>query len=407
MSITEPGHYHDGGGLYVHVTKNGGRSWIFRYSVIDASGKRRSRDMGLGPLKDVSLAKARELARGLREARQTRDGKDPIETRKDEVRAARLAQAKVQTFKVCAEAYIEAHKSGWRNAKHADQWLSTFRSHVWPVFGEVAVSAVDTGLVVKALQPIWSDIPETASRVRGRIEAVLDWAKAREFRDGDNPARWRGHLDHLLPAPTKVRKVVHHPALPYSKIAAFLTILRQQPGQVPLALEFLILTATRTSETTGARWSEISLPERLWIIPAGRIKSGREHRVPLSDRAMEILASVKAEQETTEDGLGEFVFPGRRSTEHMSNMSMLKLLARMGKTDITVHGFRSTFRDWVSETTDYSREVAEMALAHTVGDKVEAAYRRGDLFEKRKALMQEWSEFCCVNVETEKSILAA
>lgn len=348
--------------------------------------------MGLGRLIDISLAEARELARQLRKDRLA--GVDPIEARKEKVRADRLAQAKIQTFQVCAEAYVEAHKAGWRNAKHADQWLSTFRTHVWPVFGGVAVSTVDTGLVVKALQPIWSEIPETASRIRGRIEAVLDWAKAREFRDGDNPARWRGHLDHLLPAPTKVRKVVHHPALPYTKIATFLMALRQQPGPVAPALEFLILTASRTGEATGAKWSEISLPEKLWVVPADRIKSGREHRVPLSGRATEILAGIKVEQEASEEGLGEFVFPGRRRTEHMSNMSMLKLLARMGRTDITVHGFRSTFRDWVSEMTEYSREVAEMALAHTVGDKVEAAYRRGDLFEKRRKMMDEWERFC-------------
>lgn len=382
--------YHDGGGLYLQITKNGGRSWIFRYSIVDEQGRRKGREMGLGRVELVSLAEVRAAAQQLRKDRLA--GIDPIEARKQRRRDEQLAKARALSFKDCAVAYVVAHQSGWRNAKHADQWLSTLKSHIWPVFGDMAVGAVDTAAVIKALEPIWSEIPETASRVRGRVEAVLDWAKAREFRSGENPARWRGHLDNLLPAPTKVRKVKHHPALPYQEVATFLSTLRDQSGPTALALEFLILTAARTGETIGASWEEISFSDRMWVIPAGRIKSHREHRVPLSARALEILNLLKGN--TPEEELEGYIFKGQKEMEHLSSMAMLKLLARMNRSDITVHGFRSTFRDWVSECTDYSREVAEMALAHTVGDKVEAAYRRGDLLEKRRLLMSDWAIFC-------------
>lgn len=319
-------------------------------------------------------------------------GIDPIEARKAKREAERAARASAKTFKQCAEAYIAVHKTGWRNEKHGDQWRNTFERHVWPEFGSTPVAQVNTDRVLKVLEPIWSSIPETASRIRGRIEAVLDWASARGYRSGDNPARWRGHLDHLLPAPTKVRKVVHHPALHYNQVGTFIAALRMKEGLAARALEFLILTATRTGETIGARWEEIDLAERLWVIPAHRIKSGREHRVPLSGRAVEILNALASERKALKGQ--DFVFPAVRAKTHLSSLAMLKLIARMGYSHITVHGFRSTFRDWTAETTDYSREVSEMSLAHAIGDKVEAAYRRGDLFEKRRRLINEWADFC-------------
>lgn len=404
-ALTKIGKHHDGGGLYLQIKKGGHRSWIFRYSVVDAQGRRKGREMGLGRLEDVSLAKAREITQQLRKDRQAEI--DPIEERRKRRKEERLAKAQLKTFKDCSEAYVKSHRAGWRSAKHADQWLSTFRIYVWPVFGQSAVALVDTELVLQALEPIWAEIPETATRVRGRIEAVLDWAKARKLREGDNPARWRGHLDKLLPAPAKMRRVKHHPALPYVDVPDFMKDLRGQESQAALALELVILTATRTSETTGARWTELSLDEGLWIIPADRIKSGREHRIPLSNRAIEILTTIKSTQEREFGEVCEFVFPGRRRDQPMSNMAMLKLLVRMDRSDITVHGFRSTFRDWVSEATDYSSDVAEMALAHTVGSKVEAAYRRGDLLEKRRCLMVDWAAYCKLKCAVSSAYRAA
>jgi integrase len=292
------------------------------------------------------------------------------------------------TFDACAAAYIDAHKSSWRNAKHRDQWPNTLNTYASPVFGSLPVQAVDVGLVMKALEPIWKIKSETASRLRGRIEAVLDWATVRGYRKGDNPARWRGHLDKLLPARSKVQKVEHHSALPYGGLADFVAVLRGQDGIAARALEFLILTATRTGEVIGARWDEVDLGEKIWVVPAARMKAGREHRVPLSAVAAAILEEMKKIRE------GEFVFPGGKKGRPLSNMAMLAVLKRIGRSDLTAHGFRSSFRDWAAERTNFPREVAEMALAHTVGDKVEAAYRRGDLFQKRRQMMDGWARFC-------------
>jgi integrase len=252
------------------------------------------------------------------------------------------------------------------------------------------VQAVDVGLVMKVLEPIWTTKPETASRFRGRIEAVLDWATVRGYRKGENPARWRGHLDKLLPARSRVRKVEHHPALGYDELSDFIAVLRDQEGIAARALEFLILTATRTGEVIGARWDEIDLEEKVWIVPAARMKAGREHRVPLSTPAMVILGEM---QEICES---DFVFPGGKKDKPLSNMAMLAVLKRMGRSDLTAHGFRSSFRDWAAERTNFPYEVAEMALAHTVSDKVEAAYRRGDLFQKRRQIMEAWARFCAL-----------
>lgn len=272
--------------------------------------------------------------------------------------------------------------------KHFRQWESTLATYVYPVFGNLPVAAIDTGLVTRVLEPIWFTKAETASRVRGRIECILDWAIAREYRPSDNPARWKGHLDKLLPQQQKIRKVNHHAALPYTDLPLFLANLGEQGGIAARGLEFAILTACRTGEVIGAMFEEVDIEEAIWTIPAERMKGGRTHRVPLSDRAVEIVSTMKQIQTS------EYLFPGPNLQRPLSNMAFLQLLRRMGRDDITVHGFRSTFRDWAAECTSYPREVAEMALAHAIGNKVEAAYRRGDMFEKRSNLMQDWADYC-------------
>jgi integrase len=344
--------------------------------------------MGMGPLHTVSLAEARKRAAEHRLRRH--DGIDPIEARRAERLQARLDAAKAITFKECAEGYIKAHRAGWRNGKHAAQWEATLGTYAEPIIGNLSVQAIDTTLVLKALEPIWTAKPETAGRVRGRIEVILDWAKVRGYRQGENPARWRGHLDKLLPARGKVRKVEHHAALPYSKLLGFLIGLREQESISARALEFTILTAARTGEVIGVRWSEIDLINKTWTVPAGRMKAGREHRVPLSPRALAILEDMQ-EHRHADDG---FVFPGGKPGKPLSNMAFLMLLRRMDRGDLTAHGFRSSFRDWAAERTNFPPEVAEMALAHTVSDKTVAAYNRSDLFERRRRLMQQWATFC-------------
>ncbi|HJU16855.1 MAG TPA: integrase arm-type DNA-binding domain-containing protein [Stellaceae bacterium] len=377
----KPGMHADGGGLYLQVTESGARTWIYRFML-----NGRAREMGLGPLHTIALAEAREKARECRKLRL--EGIDPIEARNAKKTEARLAAATAMTFRECAEACIAAHKAGWKNSKHAAQWPSTLTTYVYPIFGDLPVQAIDTGLVMKALEPIWTAKPETASRVRGRIESVLDWATARGYRKGENPARWRGHLENLLPKKSKVQRVEHHAALPYGEIGEFMAALRQQDGIAARALEFAILTAARTGEVIGARWEEFDLTERTWTVPGERIKAGKEHRVPLSGRALAILEEMAAIRQS------DFVFPGGRAGRPLSDMALLMTLRRMGRGDLTAHGFRSTFRDWAAERTNFPSEVAEMALAHTVPDKVEAAYRRGDLFQKRRQLMEAWAKHC-------------
>jgi integrase len=377
------GYLADGGGLYLQVSDSGSKSWVFRYR--DAG---RLREMGLGPTHTVTLAEAREAALLCR--KQRLGGLDPIEARRSSRAAARLDAAKAMTFRQCGEAYIEAHKPGWRNAKHAAQWAATLATYAYPILGDLSVQAIDVALVTKVLEPIWIAKNETASRVRGRMEAVLDWARVRGYRAGDNPARWRGHLGHLLSERGKIAKVAHHAALPYLEIAGFVEELRGQPGVSARALEFAILTAARTGEVIGARWSEIDLAQGTWTIPAERMKGGKEHRVPLSAPALAVLARVPG------GGPSEFVFPGGKPGKGLSNMALLSLLRRMHRADLTAHGFRSTFRDWAAERTNYPREVAEQALAHSLPDKVEAAYRRSDLFKKRRGLMEAWGDHCSV-----------
>jgi integrase len=376
-----PGYYADGAGLYLQVSGSLTKSWIFRYSRA-----RKEREMGLGALHTVSLAEAREAARTCRSILQA--GGDPLEKRKAEQLVGQLERAKAITFDDCAASYIATHRGSWKNAKHAAQWESTIATYVSPVVGSLPVAAVDTALVVKVLQPIWQEKTETATRVRSRIENILDWATVSHFRAGENPARWRGHLDKLLAAPEKVTRVVHHPALPWQQIGDFLTELRQREGIAARAVEFGILTAARSGETRGAVWSEIDMDAEVWTVPAERMKAEREHRVPLSTAALELLKAMPR--------IGDHIFPGQRKDSPLSDMSLTAVLRRMGRDDITIHGFRSTFRDWCAESVgnSFPREVCEHALAHSLPDKVEAAYRRGDLIEKRKVLMQVWADYC-------------
>lgn len=375
-AIKKPGYHADGGGLYLQVSDSGTRSWIYRYT----SGQRR-REMGLGAYPDVTLKAARDKAAECRAMRGS--GKDPLE----EKRAALAAERGTVTFREAAELYIAAHAPGWRNAKHKAQWPNTLKAYAYPVFGDLSVKAVDTPLILKVLEPIWTTKTETAKRLRGRIESVLDWATVRKYRSGENPARWRGHLAKLLAKPTKVAKVKHHPALPYSEVSTFMADLAPQEGVAAKALAFTILTAVRTNEVIGARWDQID--GNTWTIPGDSMKSERDHRVPLSPQAMAILHDMR----TLSDG-GSFVFPGAKRGRHLSNAAMSAVLKRMGHDAITVHGFRSTFRDWCGECTNFPRELAETSLAHVLRDKTEAAYARGDLFKKRMRLMEAWARYC-------------
>jgi integrase len=315
---------------------------------------------------------------------------DPIDARRAGRARQRLDAAKTITFKQCAAAYINAHRAGWRNDKHAGQWSATLATYAYPIIGALPVQAVDMGLVLKVLEPIWTAKPETASRVRGRLESILDFAKVRGERDGENPARWRGHLDKLLPAHSKVRQVEHHAALPYAELPAFLASLGQEEGIAAPSLEFAILTAARTGEVIGARWDEIDLFDKTWTVPAARMKARREHRVPLSPRVLTILEDMQAAR----DAGNAHVFPGGKAGKPLSNMAFLMLLRRMGRGDLTAHGFRATFKTWASERTSFQNEIVEASLAHAIGGKVEQAYQRGDLFDKRRRLMQRWATFC-------------
>jgi integrase len=395
--------YSDGNNLYLNVAGSNERaSWVFRYMI---DGK--ARTMGLGAYGEdrdgnISLATARERAR-VERCKLKLEGVDPLEARRTD-KVARLAeQVPAMTFKDCAAAYIKAHAPSWRNPKHAAQWPASLGAYAYPVFGDLPVADVDTPLVLAALRreiavgetklPLWEARPETATRVRQRIEAIIDWARVGGFRSGDNPARWNGHLEHQLPQRSKVAKVKSHARLePKAEVIAdFMAALRSREGISALALEFTILNAARTGEVIGATWAEIDLDAKVWTVPAERMKAGREHRVPLSDAAFAVIEKVKLSRVSRD----AYVFPGQARGEPLSNMAMAALLnRRMGFADITVHGFRSTFRDWVGETTSTPADVVEMALAHTIKNKVEAAYRRGDLLERRRDLMAAWADVC-------------
>ena len=388
-----PGRYFDAHGLYLQVRNADNKSWLLRY---ERDGKERWH--GLGPVHAFNLKEARLRARKVRQL--LADGVDPIDNRRAERAARALEAAKAMTFKQCAEAYIAANEGAWKNAKHAAQWASTLKTYVYPHIGHLAVADVDTGLVLKCIEPIWRDKTETASRVRGRVESILDWATVRKYRTGDNPARWLGHLEHVLPSKGKLAKVNHHAALPYAELPDFIRRLREREGMAARALELAILTAARTGEIIGTRWDEIDLDDKVWTIPAGRMKGGREHKVTLSERAIQLLRALP-----TEEG-NPHIFIGPRPGSGLSNMSMTAVLRRMGHGDITVHGMRSSFRDWAAERTNYPNHVVEMALAHAVADKVEAAYRRGDLLKKRFALAEAWARFCASPPVTSEGVVA-
>jgi integrase len=388
------GRHGDGGGLALDVEAGAKgrdrqarlrRTWVFRF---------KGRTMGLGAFPDVTLAQARERAADAR--RQLEAGIDPIAARRVQKAAAAVAKAKAMTFDQCRDAYVAGRRETWRNPKHAAQWMSTLETYVTPVFGTLPVQAVDTGLVLKAIEPLWRDKPETASRVRNRIELVLSWAKARGYPEGENPARWRGHLDQILPRVEKARKAKrertgrgeHHAALAYADLPAFMVELRERDGTAVKALEFVILTAARTGEVLGATWDEVDLVDKTWTVPKWRMKKGdREHRVPLSDAALAIIEDMKARREN------DYVFPGNRRAR-LSDMALLMLLRRLKRYDLTTHGFRSTFRDWAADQTNFPGDLAEFALSHRLDDKTEAAYRRSDMLEKRRRLMTAWARYC-------------
>lgn len=388
-AINSPGLYGDGGGLGLRVYPHGGRAWTLRYMI---SGK--AREMGLGNANDVSLARARELAAMARAA--LAEGRDPLGERA-KAEAERAAEdVRATTFETFARTFIHRRKAQWTNEKHCAQWLATLEAYAFPTIGKVAVADIDTGMVLELLNKIWVEKTETARRVRGRIETILDAARIEGKRTGENPARWRGHLQVLLPDPRKVRTVLHHASLGYAALPEFMANLKAQPGEAARALRFAILTAARTGEIIGATWNEIDLERRVWTIPAARMKAGREHRAPLSAQAVAILKQQLdlRKQEKVKHSPEHYVFglPGRG----MSNGAMLALLDRMDlRGTITPHGMRSTFRTWVAEQTAYPREVAEAALAHVNTDETEAAYQRSDFFERRRALMAEWAEFAC------------
>jgi integrase len=382
-----PGRYHDQLGLYLQVPVPGSRSprpnrasWLFRYERYG-----RERWMGLGALQTYGLSEARELARKARQ--QLHQGIDPVDARRAERQARALESARTMTFEKAAKEYFDSHERKWRNPKSRAQFLSSLRAYAFPVIGRLSAATIGTGEILRVLEPIWLLKTETASRVRGRIEAVLDWATVRGYRTGDNPARWNGHLSEVLPGRASIQKPRHHAALPFAELPAFLAELRQREGVAARALEFLILTAARTGELIGAAWDEVDLTANVWTIPGSRMKAGKEHRVPLSDRALQILRELPRENGNS------YVFAGPKKGAGLSNMAMANVLARLGRDDITVHGFRSTFRDWAAERTNCANHVLEMALSHVIGDKVEAAYRRGDLFDKRRKLMEAWARF--------------
>jgi integrase len=378
--IAKAGKYSDGKGLYLQVTQRLVRSWIFRY---ERGGVEHY--MGLGAVYSVGLAEAREEARKARLLLQ--QGIDPLQHKTELVAKNRAVTASSKVFEECVQEYISSHKDSWRNEKHGKQWESTLLKYACPRLGRMDVRLINTALVLQVLEPIWKTKTETATRLRERIERVLAWAATKGYREGENPARWSGHLEELLPKPSKLKQVKHHPSLPYMQIGAFLRLLRLEKGVAAQALEFTILTASRTGEVRFAKWDEIDLAAKVWVIPAARMKTSREHRVPLVDETIAILERMK--------GLDTFwVFPSARLDKPMSNMAMLAVLERMQQMDITVHGFRLTFRVWAAEQTTYPKELPEMALAHSVGSAVEEAYQRADLFERRRAVMADWANWC-------------
>ena len=379
VETAQPGKYEDGGGLRLVVSANGSKRWVLRFTI---DGKRR--EMGLGPYPVVTLEAAREHALECR--RQVFAGRDPIEHRREK-------DTQVPTFRECAVAYIEANKHAWTNKKHADQWSNSLMTYAFPIIGSKNVANINIDHILKVLEPIWYEKNETAKRVQTRVAKILDYAIARKYRPSSNPAKWQGNLDTILPKPTSIQKRKHHPAMPLAEVSGFWKVLSSKQATSANALRLLILTATRTSEVLKASWDEIDLDQEIWVIPKERMKTKKEHRVPLSKQAIRLL------RELPRVSGSNYLFPGYRQGSTLSNMAMQTLMRKMGyetgseQGDYVPHGFRSTFRDWAGEVSNYPRDVAEMALAHTIDNKVEAAYRRGDLFKKRAEMMQEWADF--------------
>lgn len=387
------GYLSDGGCLYLQISQSGAKSWVFRYR---AAG--RLREMGLGNFPTLSLSDARDLAHDYRKKRLF--GIDPIEERQSLRQSEKFEGPNAATFKQCAQAYIESHKTSWANNKHSAQWVASLTTYAYPHIGDQVMQKLTAADVLKVIEPIWVSKTETASRLRGRIENIIDWAIVRGYRTGDNPARWKGHLSHTLPNRSKIRKVQHLAALPYQEIPAFMAELALEKGAAAQALAFAILTAARTGEVLGATWPEINLDTKTWTVPGERMKNSREHRVPLSPQVKALIGTLPVKKFETH------LFLGARRGKGLSNMAMLTLLRRMKRGNVTAHGFRSTFRDWAAEQTSYAREVIEQALAHTLQNKVEAAYFRSDLFEKRRALMEDWAAYCYGEVKDENSSIA-
>ncbi|WP_312792348.1 tyrosine-type recombinase/integrase [Diaphorobacter nitroreducens] len=374
-----PGRLGDGGGLYLQITPSGNKSWIFRYGR-----QGREHFMGLGPLHTVSLVEARHAAQQAR--KYLFQNIDPLARKRQHRRRASI-RPEHKRFKACAEEYIREHAAGWRNDKHRQQWENTMRDYVYPYLGAIDVRRVDTAEILHVLRPIWTAKTETATRVRERIQRVLDWATVHQYREGRNPARWKGHLEVLLPPPAKLKRVRHHAALPFQEIGEFMAALREQRGVAAHALEFAILTACRSGEILKATWMEIDLERGTWTLPAERTKAGRAHRVPLSTAALKVLAAQTGRS-------GKYVFPGGTEDGTLSSVAMTQVLKRAGVGGVTVHGFRSTFRDWVAEQTRYPSEWAEISLEHRVGSATEMAYFRSDLLEERRGLMEDWARWC-------------
>jgi integrase len=394
-NANDPGRYSDGGGLYLQVRAariGVTKSWLFRYM----RGGTTSREMGLGAASMrkgdgyTTLAGARQRRMQARELLEA--GIDPLEAKRSGKVSQRLEAAKAMSFSQCAAEYIKGHQAGWKGQKHVKLWKGSLAKYVEPGIGPLPVASVDTGLVLKVLRPIWETKTKTAVDVRSRIELILNWAKIHGYRTGENPARWKGHLDNALPKPSKISKVAHLAAMPYDALPAFMNELRDREGVAAASLEWTILTAVRSDDTFGFTWAEVDTEKKVWTIPAARMKAEADHRVPLSDRALEILA--KRDRKT------RFVFSGKNPSKKLPHEDMLDVLKVDLGRPFTVHGFRSSFKDWASEQTGYANEVSEMALAHKIPGKVEKAYRRGDLFEKRRALMADWADYCASTQST-------
>ena len=379
-SQNKSGRYADGNGLYLQVGKSGAKSWLFRYML---DGK--SREMGLGSIRIETLSQAREKAKHCKKL--LKSGTDPIRDRQKHIAIEKADNKEMLSFQKCTEGYLKAHSASWRSARHAGIWLSSVKRFAYPIVGSIHVNKIERGHIMNILDPIWREKTDTASRLRGRLESILNWATVQEYRKGDNPARWRGYLDQLLPKPSEIHTVKHFAALPYREINAFMSKLKEREALSALALRLIILTACRSIEVREAEWSEFDLENATWTIPTERRKMKKEHVIPLCKEALDIIQSIPRAEDSVH------LFTGPRSNKPMSDVVFKKLMERMKVTGITTHGFRSTFRDWAAEQTSFPREVIEDCLAHQLRDKTEAAYFRSNLLDKRRELMNKWADY--------------